>query len=68
MRRGRHLLAHQVMIDLKNLFREEAAHCRRLAEIATDSKLKQELLEMATRFQAKADEHSDERQSKQRQS
>ena len=50
------------MIDLKNLFREEATHCRRLAEIATDSKLKQELLEMATRFQAKADEDEDNEQ------
>jgi hypothetical protein len=43
------------MADLKTLFSEEAAQCRRLAEIATEQGIKEKLLEMAARFQALAD-------------
>ena len=43
-----------MVTDLKNLFREEAAQCRRLAEIAADPTVKEKLLEMAARFQAGA--------------
>ncbi len=42
------------MADLKTLFSEEAAQCRRLAEIATEQGIKEKLLEMAARFQALA--------------
>ena len=47
------------MADLKTLFSEEAAQCRRLAEIATEQGIKEKLLEMAARFQALADEDDD---------
>jgi hypothetical protein len=50
------------MADLNNLFREEAAQCRRLAEIAADPTIKEKLLEMAARFQAKADEDDNDKQ------
>jgi hypothetical protein len=50
-----------MVTDLKNLFHEEAAQCRRLAEIAADPTIKEKLLEMAARFQARADEdHNDD--------
>jgi hypothetical protein len=50
-----------MVTDLKNLFREEAAQCRRLAAIAADPPIKEKLLEMAARFHARADEdHNDE--------
>ena len=48
------------MADLKTLFSEEAAQCRRLAEIATEQVIKEKLLEMAARFQALADGDNDE--------
>ena len=48
--------------DLKNLFSEEAAQCRRLAEISTEQVIKEKLLEMAARFQALADEGDDDEQ------
>ena len=48
------------MADLKTLFSEEAAQCRRLAEIATEQGIKEKLLEMAARFQALADGDNDE--------
>ena len=48
------------MPDLKTLFSEEAAQCRRLAEIATEQGIKEKLLEMAARFQALADGDNDE--------
>jgi hypothetical protein len=48
------------MADLKTLFSEEAAQCRRLAEIATEQGIKEKLLEMAARFQALADGDNNE--------
>jgi hypothetical protein len=51
-----------MVTDLKNLFREEAAQCRRLAWIATEQVVKEKLLEMAARFQARADEDKDDEQ------
>ena len=48
------------MADLKNLLGQEAAECRRLAEIATELVVKEKLLEMAARFQALADGDNDE--------
>ena len=51
-----------MVTDLKNLFSEEAAQCRRFAEIATEPVIKEKLLEMAARFQARADEDDNEEQ------
>jgi hypothetical protein len=48
------------MADLKTLFSEEAAQCRRLAEIATEEGIKEKLIEMAAHFQALADGDNDE--------
>jgi hypothetical protein len=42
------------MADLKNLLRQEATECRRLAEIATELVVKEKLLEMAARLEALA--------------
>jgi hypothetical protein len=44
------------MTDLSKVLREEAAHCRRLAELATEHTIRQDLMEMAARLQAIADE------------
>jgi hypothetical protein len=35
------------MADLKNLLRQEAAQCRRLAELVTEQTIRQALIEMA---------------------
>jgi hypothetical protein len=48
-------MTNGTMADLKTLFSEEAAQCRRLAEIATEQVIKEKLLEMAARFQALAE-------------
>jgi hypothetical protein len=49
------------MADLKNLLRQEAAQCRRLAELVTEQTTRQALIEMAARLEAIADEdHKDE--------
>ena len=42
--------------DLSKVLREEAAHCRRLAQLATGHTIRQDLMEMAARLQAIADE------------
>ena len=44
------------MTDLSKVLREEAAHCRRLAELATEHTIRQDLMEMAARLQAIADD------------
>ncbi len=44
------------MTDLSKVLSEEAAHCRRLAELATEHTIRQDLMEMAARLQAIADE------------
>jgi hypothetical protein len=49
------------MADRRDYFRQVAAECRRLAEIASKPEIKQRLINMAAEYQAKADEHSDER-------
>jgi hypothetical protein len=41
---------------LSKVPREEAAHCRRLAELVTEHTIRQDLMEMAARLQALADE------------
>ena len=46
----------QVVTDLSNVLRQEAAQCRRLAELVTEQTFRQELMEMAARLQAIADE------------
>jgi hypothetical protein len=48
------------MTDLKNQLRQEAAQCRRLAELVTEQTIRQALIEMATRLEALAHEdHGD---------
>jgi hypothetical protein len=49
------------MADRKDFFHRMAAQYRQLAEIASNPELKQRLLDTAANYQAKADEHSDER-------
>jgi hypothetical protein len=50
------------MADQKDFFRQMAVQYRQLAEIAGNPEIKQQrMLEMAAHYQAKADEHSDER-------
>jgi hypothetical protein len=44
------------MTDLSKVLREEAAHCRRLAELVTEHTVRQALMMMAARLQALADE------------
>jgi hypothetical protein len=44
------------MTDLSKVLREEAAHCRRLAELVTEPMIKQDLMKIAARLQALADE------------
>jgi hypothetical protein len=46
--------------DLKNLLRQEAAQCRRLAELVTEQTIRQALMEMAARLEAIADEGHNE--------
>jgi hypothetical protein len=47
--------------DLKNLLRQEAARCRRLAELVTEQTIRQALIEMAARLEALAiEDHNDE--------
>jgi hypothetical protein len=46
----------QMVTDLSNILRQEAATCRRLAELVTEQTIRQELIEMAARLQAIADE------------
>ena len=48
------------MADQKDFFRQMATQYRRLAEIAGNPEIKQRMLDMATHYQAKADEHCDE--------
>ena len=48
------------MADHRDYFRQVAAECWRLAEIANKPEIKQRLLNMAAEYQAKADEHSNE--------
>jgi hypothetical protein len=48
------------MADLKKLLRQEAAQCRRLAELVTEQTIRQSLMEMAARLEAIADEEVDE--------
>ena len=45
-----------MVTDLSNVLRQEAAQCRRLAELVTEQAIRQELMEMAARLQAIADE------------
>jgi hypothetical protein len=47
------------MADLKNLLRQEAAQCRRLAELVTEQTIRQALMEMAA-LEAIADEAHNE--------
>ena len=49
------------MADRPDYFRQVAAECWRLAEIASKLEITQRLLNMAAEYQAKADEHSYER-------
>ena len=49
------------MADRRDYFRQVAAECRRLAEIANKPEIKQRLLNMAAEYQAEAEEHRDER-------
>ena len=44
------------MADLKNLLRQEATQCRRLAELVTEQTIRQALIEMATRLETLAHE------------
>jgi hypothetical protein len=60
-RRGRAGEAVAAMADHRDYFRQVAAECRRLAEIANKPEIKQRLLNMAAEYQAKADEHSNDR-------
>jgi hypothetical protein len=60
-RRGRAGEAVAAMADHRDYFRQVAAECRRLAEIANKPEIKQRLLNMAAEYQAKADEHSSDR-------
>ena len=46
----------QMVTDLRNVLRQEAARCRRLAELVTEQTIRQELMEMAARLQAIVDE------------
>lgn len=48
-----------MVTELKNFLREEAAQCRRLAELVTEQTIRQALIEMAARLQAVADEHKE---------
>jgi hypothetical protein len=45
-----------MVTDLRNVLRQEAARCRRLAELVTEQTIRQELMEMAARLQAIVDE------------
>jgi len=54
------------MADHRDYFRQVAAECRRLAEIANKPEIKQRLLNMAAEYQAKADEHSNDRHLRRR--
>jgi hypothetical protein len=45
-----------MVTDLSNVLRQEAAQCRRLVELVTEQAIRQELMEMAARLQALADE------------
>jgi hypothetical protein len=45
-----------MVTDLSNILRQEAATCRRLAELVTEQTIRQELIEIAARLQAIADE------------
>jgi hypothetical protein len=48
--------------DLENVLRQEAAQCRRLAELVTEQTIRQALMEMAARLEALAHEdRNDER-------
>ena len=58
---GRAGEAVAAMADHRDYFRQVAAECRRLAEIANKPEIKQRLLNMAAEYQAKADEHSNDR-------
>jgi hypothetical protein len=48
--------------DLKNVLRQEAAQCRRLAELVTEQTIRQALMEMAARLEALAHEDSNDEQ------
>jgi hypothetical protein len=45
-----------MVTDLSNVLRQEAAQCRRLAELVTEQTIRQSLIEMAARLEAIADE------------
>ena len=60
---GRAGEAVAAMADHRDYFRQVAAECRRLAEIANKPEIKQRLLNMAAEYQAKADEHSNDRRT-----
>ena len=45
-----------MLTDLSNILRQEAAQCRRLAELVTEQTIRQDLMKMAARLQALADE------------
>jgi hypothetical protein len=46
--------------DLENVLRQEAAQCRRLAELVTEQAIRQALIEMAARLEAPAHEDRNE--------
>lgn len=46
------------MADRKDFFRQIAVNYRQLAEIASNSEIKQRMLEMAAHYQTKADEET----------
>ena len=45
-----------MVTDLSNVLRQEAAQCRRLAELVTEQTIRQALMEMAAHLEAIADE------------
>jgi hypothetical protein len=56
---------HEVFLmatDLKNVLRQEAAQCRRLAELVTEQTIRQALMEMAVRLEALAHEDRNDEQ------
>jgi hypothetical protein len=48
--------------DLENVLRQEAAQCRRLAELVTEQTIRQALMEMAARLEALAHEDRNDEQ------
>jgi hypothetical protein len=56
------LTPNSMATDLKNILREEAAQCRRLAELVTEQTIRQALMEMAARLEAIAHEDRNDEQ------